>query len=141
MICVRLPCHLRQVMCHVASNHAPICIKKRAVLRQVAIVLSYSCIVISPFQSSFPIFSAFYFPVSCFSIPVFFRCFFDKVCIEIQSVLLSNVPYIFHNILRYSRISIATRRPKPQGGSLLPASRYILEYWKISENKSLFVLQ
>ncbi len=66
---------------------------------------------------------------------------FDKVCTEIQSVLLSNVPYIFHNILRYSRISIATRRPKPQGGRLLTASRYILEYWKISENKSLFVLQ
>ena len=83
MICVRLPCHLRQVMCHVASNHAPICIKKRAVLRQVAIVLSYSCVAISPFQSSFPIFSAFYFPVSCFSIPVFFQMFFDKVCTEI----------------------------------------------------------
>ena len=141
MICVRLPCHLRQVMCHVASNHAPICIKKRAVLRQVAIVLSYSCVAISPFQSSFPIFSAFYFPVSCFSIPVFFQMFFDKVCVEIQSVLLSNVPYIFHNILRYSRISIATRRPKPQGEVLLPASRYIIEYWRISENMSLFALQ
>ena len=141
MICVRLPCHLRQVMCHVASNHAPICIKKRAVLRQVAIVLSYSCIVISPFQSSFPIFSAFLSSCFLFFNPRFFQMFFDKVCVEIQSVLLSNVPYIFHNILRYSRISIATRRPKPQGGRLLTASRYILEYRRISENISLFVLQ
>ena len=82
MICVRLPCHLRQVMCHVASNHAPTCIKKRAVLRQVAIVLSYSCIAISPFRSSFPIFSAFYFPVSCFSIPIFFRCFLTKYVLK-----------------------------------------------------------
>ena len=121
MICVRLPCHLRQVMCHVASNHAPICIKKRTVLRQVAIVLSFSCFL--------------------FFNPRFFQMFFDKVCIEIQSVLLSNVPYIFHNILRYSRISIATRRPKPQGGRLLTASRYIIEYWRISENMSLFALQ
>ena len=141
MICVRLPCHLRQVMCHVASNHAPICIKKRAVLRQVAIVLSYSCVAISPFWSSFPIFFAFYFPVSCFSIPVFFRCFLTKYVLKFslsyyQMSLISSI--IFLDIL-----GCRPRRgePKPQGEVLLPASRYILEYWKISENKSLFVLQ
>ena len=104
MICVRLPCHLRQVMCHVASNHAPIYIKKRAVLRQVAIVLSYSCVAISPFQSSFPIFSAFYFPVSCFSIPVFFRYFLTKYVLKFslsyyQMSLISSI--IFLDILGY----------------------------------------
>ena len=104
MICVRLPCHLRQVMCHVASNHAPICIKKRAVLRQVAIVLSYSCIAISPFLSSFPIFSAFNFPVSCFSIPIFFRCFLTKYVLKFslsyyRMFLISSM--IFLDILGY----------------------------------------
>ena len=119
MICVRLPCHLRQVMCYVASNHAPICIKKRAVLRQVAIVLSYSCVAISPFQSSFPIFSAFYFPVSCFSIPVFFRCFLTKYVLKFslsyyQMSLISSIIFldIFGCRLRQGE-------PKPQGEVLL----------------------
>ena len=141
MIYVRLPCHLRQVMCHVASNHAPICIKKRAVLRQVAIVLSYSCVAISPFQSSFPIFSAFYFPVSCFSIPVFFRCFLTKYVLKFslsyyQMSLISSG--IFLDILR-CRLRQGGLNHKEE--DLLPASRYILEYRRISENISLFVLQ
>ena len=95
---------LRQITLSSASNHAPICIKKRAVLRQVAIVLSYSCIVISPFRSSFPIFFAFYFPVSCFSIPVFFRCFLTKYVLKFslsyyQMSLISSI--IFLDILGY----------------------------------------
>ena len=116
MIYVRLPCHLRQVMCHVASNHAPICIKKRAVLRQVAIVLSYSCIVISPFRSSFPIFSAFYFPVSCFSIPVFFRCFLTQYVLKF-SLSYYQMSLISSEICKGSIPNGNLPRPLPRRGA------------------------
>ena len=116
MICVRLPCHLRQVMCHVASNHAPICIKKRAVLRQVAIVLSYSCVAISPFRSSFPIFSAFNFPVSCFSIPVFFRCFLTK-CVLKFSLSYYQMSLISSKICKGSIPNGNLPRPLPRRGA------------------------
>ena len=116
MICVRLPCHLRQVMCHVASNHAPICIKKRAVLRQVAIVLSYSCVAISPFQSSFPIFSAFYFPVSCFSIPIFFRCFLTKYVLKF-SLSYYQMSLISSEICKGSIPNENLPRPLPRRGA------------------------
>ena len=116
MICVRLPYHLRQVMCHVASNHAPICIKKRAVLRQVAIALSYSCIIISPFLSSFPIFFAFNFPVSCFSIPVFFRCFLTKYVLKF-SLSYYQMSLISSEICKGSIPNGNLPRPLPRRGA------------------------
>ena len=115
MICVRLSGHLRQVMCYVASNHAPICIKKRAVLRQVAIVLSYSCVAISPFWSSFPIFFAFYFPVSCFSIPVFFRCFLTKYVLKF-SLSYYQMSLISSEICKGSIPNGNLPRPLPRRG-------------------------
>jgi len=139
---------LRQITLSSASSYVPCCVKSCTNLHQKACCFASSCNCTLLFLCCHLPFLVFFsdifrFLFSCFLFfnPRFFQMFFDKVCIEIQSVLLSNVPYIFHNILRYSRISIATRRPKPQGGRLLTASRYILEYWKISENKSLFVLQ
>ena len=139
---------LRQITLSSASSYVPCCVKSCTNLHQKACCFASSCNCTLLFlccHLSFSIFFSdiFRFLFSCFLFfnPRFFQMFFDKVCVEIQSVLLSNVPYIFHNILRYSRISIATRRPKPQGGRLLTASRYILEYRRISENISLFALQ
>ena len=133
---------------YTCMKYVVISIKSLHDLRQITWSSASSCNCTLLFLCCHLPFSIFFsdifrFLFSCFLFfnPRFFQMFFDKVCVEIQSVLLSNVPYIFHNILRYSRISIATRRPKPQGGRLLTASRYILEYRRISENISLFVLQ
>ena len=140
--------NLRQITLSSASSYVPCCVKSCTNLYQKACCFASSCnctLLFLHCHLPFLIFFSdiFRFLFSCFLFfnPRFFQMFFDKVCVEIQSVLLSNVPYIFHNILRYSRISIATRRPKPQGEVLLPASRYIIEYRRISENMSLFDLQ
>ena len=139
---------LRQITLSSASSHVPCCLKSCTNLHQKACCFASSCNCTLLFlccHLSFSIFFSdiFRFLFSCFLFfnPRFFQMFFDKVCIEIQSVLLSNVPYIFWNILRYSWMSPATRRPENQGKDLLPASRYILENRRISENMSLFVLQ
>ena len=117
---------LRQITLSSASSYVPCYVKSCTNLHQKACCFASSCNCTLLFlHCHFP-FSVFFsdifrFLFSCFLFfnPRFFQMFFDKVCVEIQSVLLSNVPYIFHNILRYSRISIATRRPKPQGEVLL----------------------
>ena len=117
---------LRQITLSSASSYVPCYVKSCTNLHQKACCFASSCNYTLLFLCCHLPFSVFFSDIfrllfSCFLFfnPHFFQMFFDKVCIEIQSVLLSSVPYIFHNILRYSRISIATRRPKPQGGSLL----------------------
>ena len=117
---------LRQITLSSASSYVPCCVKSCTNLHQKACCFASSCNCTLLFLHCHFSFSVFFSDIfrlqfSCFLFfnPRFFQMFFDKVCIEIQSVLLSNVPYIFHNILRYSRISIATRRPKNQGEALL----------------------
>ena len=117
---------LRQITWSSASSYVPCCVKSCTNLHQKACCFASSCnctLLFLHCHFSFSIFFSdiFRFLFSCFLFfnPRFFQMFFDKVCIEIQSVLLSNVPYIFYNILRYSQISLATRRPKMQGEALL----------------------
>ena len=117
---------LRQITLSSASSYVPCCVKSCTNLHQKACCFASSCNCTLLFLYCHLPFSVFFsdifrFLFSCFLFfnPRFFQMFFDKVCIEIQSVLLSNVPYIFHNIFRYSWMPLATRRPKPQGEVLL----------------------
>lgn len=139
---------LRQITLSSASSYVPCCVKSCTNLHQKACCFASSCnctLLFLYYHLPFSVFFSdiFRFQFSCFLFfnPRFFQMFFDKVCVEIQSVLLSNVPYIFHDILRYSWMPLATRKPKMQGEARLPASRYIIEYRRISENMSLFALQ
>ena len=117
---------LRQIILSSASSYVPCCVKSCTNLHQKACCFASSCNCTLLFlycHLSFSIFFSdiFRFLFFCFLFfnPRFFQMFFDKVCIEIQSVLLSNVPYIFHNILRYSWMPLATRSVKLQGEALL----------------------
>ena len=117
---------LRQITLSSASSYVPCCVKSCTNLHQKACCFASSCNCTLlflhchfPFSIFFPDIFRFLFSCFLFFNPRFFQMFFDKVCVEIQSVLLSNVPYIFHNILRYSWMSLATRRPENQGKDLL----------------------
>ena len=117
---------LRQITLSSASSYVPCCVKSCTNLHQKACCFASSCNCTLLFlHCHFPFLvffsDIFRFLFSCFLFfnPRFFQMFFDKVCTEIQSVLLSNVPYIFHNILRYSQMSPAIRRPKMQGKARL----------------------
>ena len=96
---------LRQITLSSASSYVPCCVKSCTNLHQKACCFASSCTCTFLFLHCHFSFSVFFpdifrFLFSCFLFfnPRFFQMFFDKVCTEIQSVLLSNVPYIFWNL-------------------------------------------
>ena len=96
---------LRQITLSSASSYVPCCVKSCTNLHQKACCFASSCNCILLFLCCHLPFLVFFSDIfrllfSCFLFfnPHFFQMFFDKVCVEIQSVLLSNVPYIFWNL-------------------------------------------
>lgn len=102
---------LRQITLSSASSYVPCCVKSCTNLHQKACCFASSCNCTLlflhchfPFSVFFSDIFRFYFPVSCFSIPVFFRCFLTKYVLKFslsyyQMSLISSI--IFLDILGY----------------------------------------
>ena len=122
---------LHQITLSSASSYVLCCVKSCTNLHQKACCFASSCnctLLFLHCHFSFSVFfpDIFRFLFSCFLFfnPRFFQMFFDKVCVEIQSVLLSNVPYICWNLQGEALLMETSPSPSQGGECELGASSW-----------------